>query len=233
MRKIDGKSFSTGNQIAHELQAFNTALTSSNNLTGLSRADFAKEASALFGLLNSIHPFREGNGRVQRLFFQLLAKEAGHPLNFAGVTKERMTLASISSHEKGDNSMFERLFLEISDQSRGLLLEDGLMRLIQAYDKHGTRFDPNEIYMTTFTPGETKTVQFVGVSGNQFAARTQNQIFFGLAVNLPKPIPKPGQKFTFHEPSLGDGDSDDTPNGSSGRGKITPHKPSGRGGYGD
>ena len=44
--------------------------------------------------LNVIHPFREGNGRVQRKFLEQLAEEAGFELNLDGVGSNEMIFAS-------------------------------------------------------------------------------------------------------------------------------------------
>lgn len=45
------------------------------------------------GEINSIHPFREGNGRTQRLFMRCLAGELGHTLEFPE-SREAMISAS-------------------------------------------------------------------------------------------------------------------------------------------
>jgi cell filamentation protein len=42
---------------------------------------FIQAAAGFLGELNAIHPFREGNGRVQLLFLNQVAERAGHPLN--------------------------------------------------------------------------------------------------------------------------------------------------------
>lgn len=47
--------------------------------------------------MNVIHPFREGNGRTQRLFIEYLAEGNGHVLDFDKVSKEEMILASAES----------------------------------------------------------------------------------------------------------------------------------------
>ena len=46
------------------------------------------------GDLNAIHPFREGNGRVQRIFVRELASRAGYLINFDGITPREMIKAS-------------------------------------------------------------------------------------------------------------------------------------------
>lgn len=62
--------------------------------------------------INVLHPFREGNGRTQRLFIEYLALNAGYRVDFSDVTPEEMIIASAESfacdYEK-INSMFERI----------------------------------------------------------------------------------------------------------------------------
>ena len=81
----------------HELIEVNTeALMDELNAEGyLMNSDNIAEKLAYFlGDLNSIHPFREGNGRVQRLFITELARRAGYSLDFSGITPIEMIIAS-------------------------------------------------------------------------------------------------------------------------------------------
>ncbi|WP_375660422.1 Fic family protein, partial [Bartonella sp. CL74QHWL] len=79
---------------------------------------------SLFNALNQLHPFREGNGRTQRVFFEKLAQAAGHQLDFSLVTKERMMLASVSIAENGDLEPMQHLFEDISNPNKILLLKE-------------------------------------------------------------------------------------------------------------
>ncbi|EPM66973.1 cell filamentation protein Fic [Pseudomonas syringae pv. theae ICMP 3923] len=45
--------------------------------------------------LNMIHPFREGNGRVQRIFFEHLALSAGYELDWENISQEEWIQANI------------------------------------------------------------------------------------------------------------------------------------------
>ncbi len=56
--------------------------------------DIAERLAYYLGDLNSIHPFREGNGRVQRLFIAELARRAGYSLDFSNITPKEMIIAS-------------------------------------------------------------------------------------------------------------------------------------------
>lgn len=61
------------------------------------------------GEINMIHPFREGNGRTQRVYIEQLCLNNGRfEIDFTGVSKEDMVKASISSANI-DNTMLEKL----------------------------------------------------------------------------------------------------------------------------
>ena len=51
----------------------------------------------LFADINALHPFREGNGRAQRVFIESLAKINGLYLDLTNVSKEDMIIASHDS----------------------------------------------------------------------------------------------------------------------------------------
>ena len=44
---------------------------------------------------NELHPFREGNGRTQRVFLSQLARHAGYTLDFGRVDPDDLTIATI------------------------------------------------------------------------------------------------------------------------------------------
>lgn len=58
---------------------------------------FISSAATFLGELNAIHPFREGNGRVQLTFLHLLGLRAGHPFDLARVRNESFMPAMIAS----------------------------------------------------------------------------------------------------------------------------------------
>ncbi|MDR0991657.1 MAG: Fic family protein [Ruminococcus sp.] len=71
--------------------------------------------------LNVLHPFREGNGRTQRIFIEYLAKVAGFAVDFSTVTPEENLKASIDSYYKEYrtmNNMFERITKPIPPTER-------------------------------------------------------------------------------------------------------------------
>ena len=55
-------------------------------LKGLQKEDFVNRLTYYLSEVNALHPFREGNGRTQRAFFQQLSSEAGYRLSFLRVS---------------------------------------------------------------------------------------------------------------------------------------------------
>ncbi len=70
--------------------------------------DWADRFSEYLGEINAAHPFREGNGRCQRLFIGQLAEEQGFEIRWDRMTAAEMVEASIASFE-GDNEPLKRL----------------------------------------------------------------------------------------------------------------------------
>ncbi|PHS31978.1 MAG: cell filamentation protein Fic [Sulfurovum sp.] len=73
---------------------------------------FTQSAAVFMNGVNILHPFREGNGRVQRIFMEYVAKEAGYTLSFTSINADEMIKASVYG-AKGDMS----LMLDIFDKS--------------------------------------------------------------------------------------------------------------------
>lgn len=61
--------------------------------------EFAHRASVYLKELNFIHPFPEGNGRVQRIFLQELAKRAGYEIDLTKIDRASWIAASVQSRE--------------------------------------------------------------------------------------------------------------------------------------
>jgi len=86
-----------------------TALQDEEYFKGESKNEFIKSIAVFMNGLNILHPFREGNGRTQRVFMQYLAKHNGYELNFNDVNSKEMILASIHG-VKGDMLLMEKIF---------------------------------------------------------------------------------------------------------------------------
>lgn len=83
-----------------------------NFLCGLPREDFIAELTDFYSSVNYLHPFREGNGRTQRLYFRQLAQRAGYKLDFAAVDSGRMMIATIHA-ASGIEETLRNVFDEI------------------------------------------------------------------------------------------------------------------------
>lgn len=59
------------------------AIAGDNYLVGLGRQVFIAKIADHWGEVNALHPFREGNTRAQRVFFQQLAQVAGWPIDWS------------------------------------------------------------------------------------------------------------------------------------------------------
>ncbi len=188
LQKPHGQPFLIGPAIPSALDDIGEKLRAADYLRGLSRQEFAERAADLMIELNAVHPFREGNGRTQRTFLRQLAKGAEHTLDFSVIAQERMTQASIAAHEQGDPSMMRRMFDEISDPGRTTLLRESIAGLEKL------KFEWNDQYVATLTPGHTVDLIFAGAAGDQFMGRTQTEILFGRISDFPEPRPERGEK---------------------------------------
>ena len=69
-------------------------LKSDNYLSNYKEPELIEKLAYYMGDLNSIHPFREGNGRVQRAFIRELASRIGYLINFDAISQKEMIKAS-------------------------------------------------------------------------------------------------------------------------------------------
>lgn len=60
---------------------------------------FAKGMANFLMELNALHPFREGNGRTQRIFCNELAKNAGYKMDLNLISNEKMLIASVEASQ--------------------------------------------------------------------------------------------------------------------------------------
>ena len=90
-----------------------SGLASEDLLMDLIKEQFADAAANLLADLNALHPFREGNGRVQRAFLELLSDQAGHPIVWPPIGPDRMIQASIDAM-RWDNSALRAIVWESS-----------------------------------------------------------------------------------------------------------------------
>jgi cell filamentation protein len=81
-------------------------------LRNLAREKFLDRLTYYLGEVNAIHPFREGNGRAQRAFFEQLASDAGYMLNWQHLDVDRNLEASVAIMH-GDAAPMGRMLDEL------------------------------------------------------------------------------------------------------------------------
>jgi cell filamentation protein len=87
-------------------------LKNEGHLLGLPPTDFAGRLAHYLAEINAIHPFREGNGRVQRLFISQLADQAGYFLDYSALSQSDVYPAMQASFS-GDERPLAQLILQI------------------------------------------------------------------------------------------------------------------------
>lgn len=72
-------------------------LNDKNLFQGLNFDDFIDEFVDFYCVTNMIHPFREGNGRTQRVFLTQLINENGYDIDFFEIDTDELMIATIQS----------------------------------------------------------------------------------------------------------------------------------------
>ena len=91
------------------------ALHSENCLRDLDRQTFVARLAYYLGEVNAVHPFREGNGRTQRAFFEQLARDAGYTLAWQHLDAARNIEASAAIMRGDAEPMRKMLDTLVSD----------------------------------------------------------------------------------------------------------------------
>ena len=100
--------FTRGDRLPLVAKKLFDALKEENYFKGLDRNTFIKSTASFLNGLNLLHPFREGNGRVQRLFVELLAENSGYELDLSTVSHNVNIQASVLG-TKGKLVGFEKM----------------------------------------------------------------------------------------------------------------------------
>lgn len=79
--------------IARALDELFMELHAERLLKNSSAHQFAERAAYYLGRINAVHPFREGNGRAQRIFLDQLAEVSGFGFCWSAISGEQMASA--------------------------------------------------------------------------------------------------------------------------------------------
>ena len=86
-------------------------LARENWLRGLDADTLSKRLAHYLSEINALHPFREGNGRVQRIFISQLSQSAGYQLDYSDLEQEQIYRAMELAFN-GDELILANLILE-------------------------------------------------------------------------------------------------------------------------
>lgn len=164
-------------------------LTRRKNLKNLPSDKFASTAGDLLAALNTLHPFREGNGRTNRQFMTQIANEAGHDLDFSIIPRERMIRASIAASNK-DTLPMRRIFDDMLSPER----EAALRKAISFLQANGIAW--NDISVAHTAPGNAYHGTVAGIAGPEFMMRDGNDIIIGRTGDLPENVSR-GMSVSF------------------------------------
>src|SRR5690606_10892138 len=99
-----------------------TYLRDTDNLRTLDPSAVPGALASVYDVVNQTHPFREGNGRVQREFLTALARESGHRLDWTKVTLGRPGYESENDQASrlartGDRGPLRAMFARITTKA--------------------------------------------------------------------------------------------------------------------
>ncbi len=88
--------FCTCNRIEPEAVKIFRALAAKHFFTTTdNQTELAQELAVLYADLNMLHPFRDGNGRAQRLLFEHISLNCGYQIDWRGTTQHQWIDANI------------------------------------------------------------------------------------------------------------------------------------------
>jgi len=103
--------------IERELESFEQELNAFPD--DLPRAEMVHRLAGLYRQLNHIHPFREGNGRTQRVFWDAFCLEYGYELRWHLVDKsenDAVSRLADSGHFGPPVDMLDRILVPPTDE---------------------------------------------------------------------------------------------------------------------
>ena len=104
-----GTSFVKAENIDEIATACFERLKNQNYFKNLNIDEFIEKVTDFYCVTNNLHPFREGNGRTQRVFLSQLALNAGYEIDFANIDTDELMVATIQAANGVDTNLKEAL----------------------------------------------------------------------------------------------------------------------------
>lgn len=90
-----GTRFTSADQIPDLMNACFMRLKDNDYFQNKSFDEFTDNIVDFYSVTNMIHPFREGNGRTQRLFISQLIRFNNYDIDFSSIDKDELMIATI------------------------------------------------------------------------------------------------------------------------------------------
>lgn len=123
---VNGKphdhTFALRKQFPKHIAKLNKDMARLNKISDKNVATLSKHLAITINDLNEFHPFREGNGRTQKLFAQVVAYNHGHNLDISASknAEQQYKDATITHDDKKLASLFESLILDGDNKLRNV-----------------------------------------------------------------------------------------------------------------
>lgn len=92
-----GTQFANADEIERIADACFKRLADNNYFRNMDFNDFIENIVDFYCTTNILHPFREGNGRVQRVFITQLIRFNGYELDFNNINTDELMMATIQA----------------------------------------------------------------------------------------------------------------------------------------
>ncbi len=125
LRKVDLSKQGTAFVPAAEIERCANAYfsrASQIDFSVLSQEQTAVELADLYSTLNMIHPFREGNGRTQRIYFRQWAGNLGFDIDFSIIDTDQFMVATIHAAQGVMDGLIN-IFSELIEPKQGLSMD--------------------------------------------------------------------------------------------------------------
>lgn len=106
-----GTQFCAAENIERQAELIFQRLKDCNYFKDLAHDEFVEEIVDFYCVTNALHPFREGNGRTQRVFLAQLIRNAGHDINFSDMDTDLLMIATIQAAQ-GVTDLLKQIFGE-------------------------------------------------------------------------------------------------------------------------